>query len=85
MVAVWDAQGQGLVLGVRLLGGQGAGMGPEVEALPLAPGGGLSGIQGSSPVGAGGLGGLGGERAGSQTPGTVESGVLPDSAGAASA
>lgn len=85
MVEVWDGQAQGLVLWVRRLVGQGAGVGPEVEVLPLALGGGLPGIQGSSQVGAGGLGGLGGERAGSQGPGRVGHGVLPDSAVAAAA
>lgn len=85
MVEVWDGQDQELVLWVRLLVGHGAGVGPEVEALPLAPGVGLSGIQGSPQVGVGGLGGLGGERAGSQVPGRAGSGVLPDSAVAAAA
>ena len=31
---VWDGQGRGPVLRLRLLVGQGAGVGPEVEALP---------------------------------------------------
>lgn len=85
MVEVWDGQGQCLVLWIRLLVGQRAEVGPEVEALPLAPGEGLSGIQGSPQVEVGSPGGPGGERAGSQAPGKVESGVLPDSAAAAAA
>ena len=60
MVEVWDGQGQELVLWIRLLVGRGVGVGPEVEARPLAPEEGLSGIQGSPQVGAGGPGGLGG-------------------------
>lgn len=85
MVEVWDEQDQELVLRVRLLVGHGAGVGPEVEALPLAPGGSLFGIQGRPQVGVGGLGGLGGKRAVSQAPGKVGSGVLPDFAVAAAA
>lgn len=85
MAEVWGGQGQGLVLWIRLLVGRGAGVGPEVEVLPPAPGEGLSGIQGSPQVGVGGPGGPGGERAGSQAPGRVGSGVLPDSAVAAAA
>ena len=85
MVEVWDGQGQELVLWIRLLVGQGVGVGPEVEARPLAPEEGLSGIQGSPQVGAGGPEGLGGERVGSQAPGRVGPGVLPDSAVAAAA
>lgn len=65
--------------------GQGAGVGPEVETLPLAPGGVLSEIQKNPQVEVGSPGDPGGERAGSRAPGTVESGVLPDSAVAAAA
>ena len=85
MVEVWDGQDRGLVQLIRLLVGQGAGVGPEVEALPLTPGGDLSVIQRSLQVGGVGLGGPGGKRAGSQDPDTVGSGVLPDSAVAAAA
>lgn len=85
MVEVWGGQGQGLVLWIRLLVEQGVGMGPEVEALPLAPGGDLSEIQGNLQVEIGSLEGPGEEKAGSQALGRVESGELPDSAAAAAA
>lgn len=85
MVEVWDEQDQGLVQLIRLLVGQGARVGPEVEALPLTPEGDLSVIQRNPQVGVDGLGGPGGKRAGSQDPDRVGSGVLPDSAVAASA
>lgn len=85
MAEVWDGQGQQLVLWIRLLVGQRAGVGPEVEALPLAPGEGLSGFQESPQVEAGSPGGPARERAESLAPGRVESGVLPDSAAAVAA
>lgn len=65
--------------------GQGAGVGPEVEALSLALGGGLSGIQRSPQVEVGSPEGPGGEMAGFQAPDMLQSAVLPDSAAAAAA
>lgn len=84
-VEVEGGQCQGLVLSIRLLVGWGAGKGLEVEALPLALEGDLSGTQGSPQVGVGGLGGPGGERTEPQAPDRVGSGGQPDPAAAGAA